>query len=811
MEISVQTLCSYQLWARPPEEGFDHLLKGHLQRVSNGTSSIIKDLFKNSMDPLEFGFQLDELIKLSKIVGGSHDIAKGTPYFQTYVKSFSDISQKKVNLELRTHSPLSALYSSYASNRIFDSSDGNRDFLLLEYFGALSVLGHHSRLSSPLRAASKLLSWQSNLQEQVGSIHGSKHEELEKILSELSLPRLEDFESAWKTCLKRFHTNAQTVVRKIDREGQLSSYYLVNILFSSLLDADRLDAAGLTSPPLTNMVNAEMVSRHVENLANMSKSEHRAAPEILSIRKRLFEILAQKAQVTDLQRRICSLSAPTGSGKTLSSIYFALILRERLIRSGKPNPRIIYVAPFLSILDQNFKVLQQTFGFEGQSEILLQHHHLCELSFRVINESSTEEYSTLGSELMIEGWNAEIIVTTFIQFLYTILGSRPSQLRKFHNLVGSIVILDEVQSIPYQWWHLIRETLKFLSDKLKMFFILMTATQPLIFDKGEIEELVENTEKLFAFRNCRIEADFSRQFTLDEFSRNLLDIVQRHPNESIMILMNTIGSATKVFEVLKSNERRKLEYLSAELVPYDRSRRLESIFECLRAKEPLVLVTTQVVEAGVDVDFNYVIRDLGPVDSIVQASGRCNRNGLRPLEISTTSVFEVSDEKGSLAKRIYGSFAIDKTKDSFTGWSSEGDVRALVHAYYKKTREGMSHEASEKILSGLSRRLKYEELDNFVIIEEQPSASVFIEFNQDAAQIWKEYEKIRESNESGLQKKVRFLKMRDRFYSFVINISQKYASGIPEENGFLHVDKSELIIYYDPNTGFIRDQSGIIG
>ena len=168
----------------------------------------------------------------------------------------------------------------------------------------------------------------------------------------------------------------------------------------------------------------------------------------------LFNSVDYTSKTHDLDQRIFTLTAPTGLGKTLASMNFALNMRRRIEHEKGFTPRIIYVAPFISILNQNMKVLQDIFQSQQQTNLLLMHHHLAPIHYskNIIDEQKNENYSTSQSELLIQGWNSEIIVTTFIQFFNIVFGRYTSQLRRLNNLLGSIIILDEVQSIPFEYW-----------------------------------------------------------------------------------------------------------------------------------------------------------------------------------------------------------------------------------------------------------------------------------------------------------------------------------------------------------------------
>lgn len=790
---------SYQLWARPEAHGIQHLLRDHLLATSRNCQAIVSNVFSSTLDVSDFSIELEVLLKISGLMGGAHDVGKATTYFQQHVRG------QKTDRTLAAHSPLSSLYLYLSFPKVLGITQLSEDQKLLACSSLMCTMAHHGALLSPLDVASKLRGWRDKFPTQINSVN---EVELNLILKEMRLPPFSDLRQDWTRVLKDIRSDAQIAVKAARKQTNLNSFYLVNLIFSALLDADRLHAAGVAPPPRINRVNAEMVRDYAEKISKEKELSEHTSSELLGLRRRLFKALAEKARIIPLDRRIYSLTAPTGSGKTLAGLHFALLLRQRLVESTKSQSRIIYVAPFLSILDQNFELFQKVFRVSAkQSETLLEHHHLSELSYKVSDDMKGESYGTLESEILIEGWNAEIVVTTFVQFLYTILGARASQLRKLHNLVGSIVILDEVQSIPFEWWQLIRESLKFLAKRYKMYFILMTATQPLIFDENEIIELVENYKDYYKKSNVELHAKGVSKIHVDKFIQKVLKILKSTENRSVMVLMNTIDSATQVFNAINNYpdlNSYSLEYLSAELLPIDRANRLKSIKNKLDAHEPLTLVTTQVVEAGVDIDFDCVIRDIGPVDSIIQAAGRCNRNGLRPPSESPVWIFEVFNDRGTFSRRIYGDYTIDKTKKAVADWTPKQSVERLARRYYEETRSGLSDEPSTRIINGLNS-LDYKILDNFKVIEEAPSLSVFVEWNDEAKEVWAKYKEIRESNAERIQKWKEFLEIRNKFYSYVINVLPKYVNGIPrDDTGFLYITHDLVDHFYDKRTGFRR-------
>lgn len=262
-----------------------------------------------------------------------------------------------------------------------------------------------------------------------------------------------------------------------------------------------------------------------------------------NLREKAYEeILNQKVK---LDERILSLNLPTGLGKTLSTFAFAFNLRDKISKEKGYMPRIVYSLPFLSIVDQNFDVLNKVFSANNidlDSSLALEHHHLAEL--RYIKED--DEIEDRHSKILIEGWNSEIIVTTFVQLFHTLFSNRKSTLRKFHKLSGSIIILDEVQSIPFKYWKLLNIFLKEMVSYFNSYVILVTATEPLIFSKDDVKPLVAPEGYFRQMDRITLEVNLTQQ-TLEDFVSNLtIDSSKRY-----LFIMNTIYAAKSCYELLR--------------------------------------------------------------------------------------------------------------------------------------------------------------------------------------------------------------------------------------------------------------------
>jgi CRISPR-associated endonuclease/helicase Cas3 len=625
-------------------------------------------------------------------------------------------------------------------------------------------------------------------------------------LEEAKIPSFTDFAANHAVELRNY-PKAQFAAKQQQAKffgKSLSPYLLLNLLYSMLVDADRMDAAGLTFPE-----RHELDSNSVKNYVSFLSSSlrNKTDPAVAAGRDKLFNRMAKMATRIPLTRRLLSLTAPTGYGKTMAGIYFALKLRERIAAKRGIDPRIVYVAPFLSILDQNHERIADALGIpRSQSDTLLLHHHLAEIKYQDSADFATEAYSTLDSELLIEGWNAEVIVTTFIQFFYTLIGATASQLRKLSKLTGSIVILDEVQAIPHEYWSLIREILTLAANKLQMYVILMTATQPLIFRADKVLELAnllgESPKPRVTLRN-----NISHPLSLDNFVQETSKLLQASSDKSTLIVMNTVDTAVEVFNRIKSPLDKYC--LTAKIVPAHRKQRLKEIAMKLEQRVPTVVVSTQVVEAGVDLDFDTVVRDIAPIDSVLQVAGRCNRNGRRTARESLVYLYSVMDKRtgGFYANRIYGNFLIEKSREVLHR-ARGADMSRLAREYYSAVSKGASDAKSDRLLQGISE-LDYETLREFRLIDDQPTVSVYVEADEKASRTWNKYTEIQTSSETGLRRRGEFLKIRADFYSYVINVSARECGGLQESKGFFYIPHSEIRTFYDENTGFARvTQSG---
>ena len=609
------------------------------------------------------------------------------------------------------------------------------------------------------------------------------------------------------------------LVRHLNEKSDLYLYFITQFLYSALLDADKTDA-GLNGKDLDRLdLPADLVDQYRDRKGFTSDRNN-----INSLRNQIYEDAMVGISDWNLDNRILSLNVPTGTGKTLTSLSFALKLRDRLKKEKNFTPRIIYALPFLSIIDQNYAVFDDVVTQGGRlkdSRLLLKHHHLADVSYKT---EDNDEYKADESLLLLEGWNAEIIVTTFWQYFYTLFSNKNKLLRKFNKLANSIIILDEVQAVPHQYWQLIHDATKMLCEKFNSYVVFVTATEPLIFDEaiGEIKEIVQKKEEYFrGLDRIELIPRIETALTLEEFKVLLEKDITGNPEKDFLIVLNTISAANDDYNFVKGLELVNTEnfYLSTNVIPKERLERIRKIkgpSEKREANESLrkrkVIVSTQLIEAGVDIDADMVYRDFAPMDSINQVAGRCNRNSAK-ADKGTVSIFILKDDRKEFYKYIYDPFLMSKTLDTLKNINDtikESDFLELNNKYFKAVKMGMGDEKSKENLACLAQ-LSFRDLSKkFKLIEEDyPKVNVFVELDETAVEIWKKYQDMR--MEKDLKERIRKkLEIRKEFSEYVISAPEKFAhSLIIEDSEFGYISNAELPNYYDMETGFMRAGAGV--
>jgi len=361
---------------------------------------------------------------------------------------------------------------------------------------------------------------------------------------------------------------------------------------------------------------------------------------------------------------------------------------------------------------------------------------------------------------------------------------------KFAHLANSVILLDEIQTIPYELWETIRETFKILGEKFNIYFILISATQPLIFTPNEdIIELVPDYKKYFHFFNRTKLIIRQEKISFDDFKMTLVEYIDNNPQKDILVIVNTKNTARETFEFICNEidaENIDTYFLTTLITPFERKDIINRIKQ--KSDKQKVIISTQLVEAGVDISVNTVFRQIAPLDSIIQAAGRANRYYEKP-EIAEVFVFDI-EELRQISGRIYGSDLLLKTTNVLKDIEivEEKDYILLIEKYFVEVRK-QSDQTSNKLLMAI-KELNFGQVD-FELIENRKSESVFVQLNADAKKIWEKYLEIyKNENLTPWERKAKFSEIKSLFYDFVINVP------IPWNETAINFDSEKINNFY---------------
>lgn len=508
---------------------------------------------------------------------------------------------------------------------------------------------------------------------------------------------------------EKFEDLQDTLLFDIKQDIRIDHWFKVRLLYSLLISSDRMDAIGIGSlpekeiPPFTQ-----------------PKLPARSA-KIDNWRMEIKEISLQKARDID-KPGVYTLTLPTGAGKTLTGLSIAY---EWAKRFGTKS--IVYGLPFISIVDQTASVAKEVFNAEN-----VQEDH--SLAYGKEHDKETVDYSKEAMawnkmSALFRYWREPVVLTTLVHLWDALFNPKANRTMNFHRLSNAIVILDEPQTISPRLWNGFGKVLSYLSQKWNTFFLLMTATQPHIASEQELAPL--NTS--FPFNRHKYEIvleenkDDVKKVRIDELVEILKSRMPTH-EYSGLVVVNRKKAAIEAYKMLESLDlKAPTLLLSGWVTPYRRRIILRYLKWLEKKGRRHYLVATQVVEAGVDLDFGWVFRDLGPIDSIIQVGGRCNRHCNEDYT-GKVLVAEIVDNKGrQIWRKIYDEIMIDKTKEVLIKNPnfSEKEVSIIVNEYYEKILEGL---ASIPIFERLSRG-QWGEYTELIEDEVNYNVTLFIEEN----------------------------------------------------------------------------------
>lgn len=561
------------------------------------------------------------LPKTGELAGLLHDIGKYSKFFQEYINSINkDESNNTDYLSLKGKIDHSTAGAQYLWNK-FNNSTRSFDSIAAQII-ALCVASHHSGLIDCISPDGENVFFErmtkndekTHLNEVIQNIDQDIYKRIEEITN--SQDFVSEIKLFFKNIIERYKKN-ELIIR-------FQTALMTRLIFSCLIDADHTDTANFENKNSRNNnkylpwdILIKRLDDYLLKLDNKSEKH-----PIDTIRKQISDECYKRSEDP---AGIFTLTVPTGGGKTLASLRFAL-------NHAKKNKleRIFYIIPYTTIIEQNAQIAREALEIldEEKGNIILEHHS------NLLPELLSSQNKTLT-----ENWDVPIVFTTNVQFLETFFGSGTRSARRMHQLANSVIVFDEIQTLPIKTVHLFCNAINFLVNFCNSSVVLCTATQPLLNkvsqEKGHIEfsnanEIITNVSDLFSdLKRVEIINNIKPQgWETNEIAKFALENAKKYG--SCLVIVNTKESAKKLYLDCKEFQIGTY-HLSTNMCPAHRSKVLKTIKQKLNSNEPIICISTQLIEAGVDIDFGAVIRYLAGLDSIAQAAGRCNRNGKRKI------------------------------------------------------------------------------------------------------------------------------------------------------------------------------------
>lgn len=612
------------------------------------------------------GLSQEDIEVAVDLTAATHDFAKATSHFQAYIRSGQPSSNP-----LKNHTLLSACYAYFCAQTLWGRTLDN----MISGAIVCAVAGHHSGLPSLQELVTSIFRSLPTLHQQIDALDPTAFTLPNQLIAPSIKTRIPTISEQG---LRMTHDDLDQVARSLRALARtyprrplgekIQNRIFTRFLASILIEADRTQlVVGCRSPPVSPpALSPDLVIDHIRSLPNHES-------EIGRIRT---EALAAIITSPDQDGPIQTMTLPTGAGKTLASLHYALTRQ----RPGPVPQKVVTAMPYLSIIEQTDliyqTVLQEPIAVAGD-RAYLSRHSVAPFRYQTPDDALDDD----AVEFLLATWQAEIVTTTFDQVLYALFSPKPRHLIRFHMLLNAILLIDEVQAIPASLWLPVNRFLTAMTEIGQTRVLAMSATQPGVFPAAK--DCAPNLGRFFTRLNrVRLVVRYTPE-TIPAFCARIAPTIQTR-SEPTMVVLNTIASSVQVYDDLATRlAPRPVIYLSARLPPATRSARLTAVQQAMDAGENPILVATQCIEAGVDIDMFRVYRDYAPLDSIIQICGRCNRHGLRAS--GEVEVVRLETEWGGLfADQIYDTERLESTVRALAGITviEEPDFPSLIARYF---------------------------------------------------------------------------------------------------------------------------------
>ena len=748
--------------------------------------SLYTHLLKTGLDAKKIGEKVD-MGNISFLTGLLHDIGKASLDFQDKITKNSN---KKVD-----HSSLGGLFVVKIYKSVIDEILDSKD---------QSILGLKSVLEKDKLTVLDLSDYINILIYTIMSHHGQydmvrKNEDMDYVLTSLDrLKKIEKSPYRFGESLQEsldiddFYKEVEIYIKDIFCKGFLEYLEIIKKLKNSAKEYSknkeyealcfykslliRLLVSILKSADIKDTINAYeniIVDEDLENLRQVEKrfeeninkkyaSFGEPKGKLNVLRNEISEDILKRSKEDGLG--IYKLDLPTGAGKTLLSLRYGI---NQMNYQGKD--RFFYVTSFLSVLEQNASEMREILN---DDDFILEHHsNVVDDKDEIENDDRDDELDVVKKKFLLDDWTSPVILTTMVQFYNSIFKGKSANLTRFKSLINSVIILDEWQSIPTEFLYMTNLALNFMKIVMKTTLVLSTATQPtnasvsldhkLFYGNvdGENEDIIENKNYDFsAFERVKLKiyGDINKMYGIED----IRDLVLENLDKSNLIILNTKKLVRKLYDLLESNyEDKDLYYLTTNLTASDRLKKIGEIKKRLLEGDKICVVSTQLIEAGVDVDFDLVIRSLSGMDSVVQAMGRCNREGHRQSAFTYLINLDKNEEKTSMLKGVDERKAACKA--ALNTSTEDLDIKKLTEEYFEKLYSNLKDDQYSDVLKLLAENKRVacdfqklnkvkkdlKEVAGYLYDEKR---QIYFDLFQSFKEAYKEFELIEDNNGSAI-------------------------------------------------------------
>ena len=678
-----------------------------------------------------------------------HDIGKCSNSFQHYIQAKSRSA--------KPHALVSGIIFLLSKANSYDEKE--------LFFIYNAIISHHLPLSNRAKITNRLFNLDSAKSRYVFDLYSElrSYDDVATFwqIEEFDIDTIEEFADEWEFL-------------KFDLEDFVSQ----KLLYSKLIFADKYEA-------ITNEIfKAPKLTHSIEDI--LSYKQKRGFLED-NFRAKMSQEIISNYQANS-SNSIFTITAPTGSGKTLASLELALYIAK-----SEKRDKIIYSIPFTSIIDQSVEIFREIF----KDKKITPQHYLITVD-GVDEDKDNIDYDRLN--YLLHSWADSFIVSTFYQLFFTILGNKNMQSVKLCNMQNSVIVLDEVQAIPFPLWKPMQSLLAVVAKSLNSTFILMSATMPMVTDSAV--ELAPK-ERLFPIQNRYTlrYLSLSSEDKLEELSDRIVEAFNNYG--SALCVVNTITNSKLLYKIL-SSKLDNVYLLNSYMLPRDRKRVIENLRSGTSNKvEGKVLISTQVIEAGVDLDFAVGFREFAPLSSIIQSAGRVNREG--KLANATLWVFD------NLSTGVYDSILLNTThsilKDDFN--IQEKDILDITQQYFQELDSQISDR--EHILDDI-KEFDFESIEQTLnrLFSDDDTFRESVVIGIDLRELEEEFYKARESIDNKWELKRLKERLFNSFIENILNIKKRdlILSGVTYEAsnlfGLYYIPVSEGV--YSKDSGFLIAQ-----